>query len=476
MAEVQGKEVTIKTVSSPFTLWIRVREWYDTSTGKWRPKVEKITMNSSGWYGWTYYLDGTVAVNGTTIFSPSSYNGSHGIGIYAQNTNVSLENVATGSWITRALCSSTGASASVSINLRIHTTDGGGGSGTAFTNSGTLSLTTTAHNYTNTVTAPTCTAQGYTTHKCKMCSYSYKDTYTAAKGHTNVNGGTSAIHTKCSVCGATTSTAHSYTVDSGVQYTAATCTAPRYNYKKCSCGYNPKSSSYTVATGAALGHKSVYGGTKDIHTKCSTCGVTLSSTHSYSSSVKIPAKCASKGTTQYDCGCGYSYTSQDIAALGHNYVGTVIDPTCTAQGYTSYKCSRCSDTTKADDTFTAALGHNYKGTIIDPTCTTQGYTSYKCARCSDTSKANDTYTAALGHEYESEILEAPTYTKPGTMNYSCIRCDDYYTEAIARKRGAVQINTATGHRPHLAYVRNSTGWVLCVPNVHKSNNEWNPCG
>ena len=48
--------------------------------------------------------------------------------------------------------------------------------------------------------------------------------------------------------------AHSYTVDSGVQYSAATCTAPRYNYKKCACGYNPQSSSYIVATGSALGH------------------------------------------------------------------------------------------------------------------------------------------------------------------------------------------------------------------------------
>ena len=50
------------------------------------------------------------------------------------------------------------------------------------------------HVYTTTVvTAPTCTAQGYTTHTCE-CGESYVDSYTAVKSHTYVNG-------LCSVCG-----------------------------------------------------------------------------------------------------------------------------------------------------------------------------------------------------------------------------------------------------------------------------------
>ena len=39
------------------------------------------------------------------------------------------------------------------------------------------------HKYTTKVTAPTCTAQGYTTHTCSRCGDSYKDTYVAAAGH-----------------------------------------------------------------------------------------------------------------------------------------------------------------------------------------------------------------------------------------------------------------------------------------------------
>jgi len=50
------------------------------------------------------------------------------------------------------------------------------------------------------------------------------------------------------------SISHDYTVDSGVQYTAATCTAKRKNYKQCVCGYNPMSASHVVEVGNTLNH------------------------------------------------------------------------------------------------------------------------------------------------------------------------------------------------------------------------------
>ena len=40
------------------------------------------------------------------------------------------------------------------------------------------------HAYETSVTAPTCTEQGYTTHTCSRCDDSYTDTYVAATGHT----------------------------------------------------------------------------------------------------------------------------------------------------------------------------------------------------------------------------------------------------------------------------------------------------
>ena len=65
-----------------------------------------------------------------------------------------------------------------------------------------IEVTTTPpceHNYgEGVVTAPTCTAAGYTTHTCTICGSSYKDNNTDATGHNFVDG-------KCA-CGATQST------------------------------------------------------------------------------------------------------------------------------------------------------------------------------------------------------------------------------------------------------------------------------
>ena len=56
-------------------------------------------------------------------------------------------------------------------------------------------IASTGHKYTTAVTAPTCTAQGYTTHTCSACGNSYKDSYTNALGHNYKTG-------KCTRCGA----------------------------------------------------------------------------------------------------------------------------------------------------------------------------------------------------------------------------------------------------------------------------------
>ena len=51
-----------------------------------------------------------------------------------------------------------------------------------------VAIAATGHSYTTKVTAPTCSAQGYTTHTCSKCGSSYKDAYTNATGHAYQNG------------------------------------------------------------------------------------------------------------------------------------------------------------------------------------------------------------------------------------------------------------------------------------------------
>ena len=56
-------------------------------------------------------------------------------------------------------------------------------------------IAATGHHHNAVVTAPTCTAKGYTTHTCNTCGNSYKDSYTNALGHSYASG-------KCTRCGA----------------------------------------------------------------------------------------------------------------------------------------------------------------------------------------------------------------------------------------------------------------------------------
>ena len=71
------------------------------------------------------------------------------------------------------------------------------------------------HDYKDTVTAPTCTEKGYTTHTCSRCNDSYTDGETDALGHTAGDwiidteaapGAEGSKHKECTVCGTTLET------------------------------------------------------------------------------------------------------------------------------------------------------------------------------------------------------------------------------------------------------------------------------
>ena len=126
--------------------------------------------------------------------------------------------------------------------------------------------------------------------------------------------------------------------------------------------------------------------------------------------------------SSYRCSvCGDTYQSNATPATGHSYRATVIDPTCTTDGYTTYYCSACGDTYQGNTT--AATGHSYKSTVIDPTCTTDGYTTYTCTVC-DYSYTGDR-VAAMGHGY-IPVVTAPNCTQAGYTSYTCFECGDTY--------------------------------------------------
>ena len=164
--------------------------------------------------------------------------------------------------------------------------------GKTYTKEGTVTTTGQAphtHYYTATVTAPTCTAKGYTTHTC-ACGNSYVDTYTDALGHAWDNGKVTKPATE---------------TENGVK--TFTCTR---------CG----------------------------ETKTETIPK-LTHEHSYKAVVTAPT-CTEKGYTTHTCACGDSYVDSYVLPLGHDWGSGKVtkEPTATENGIKTYICARCGET------------------------------------------------------------------------------------------------------------------------------------
>ena len=124
--------------------------------------------------------------------------------------------------------------------------------------------------------------------------------------------------------------------------------------------------------------------------------------------------CTEKGWDAYDtCSrCDYT-TRKEIPALNHDFVQHEAQaPTCTEIGWDAYEtCSRCDYTTYAE---LPALNHDYQAVTVAPTCEADGYTVFTCSRC------NDSYTAdptdKLGHQFGAW---SPNGT--GSQSADCLR-------------------------------------------------------
>ena len=149
--------------------------------------------------------------------------------------------------------------------------------------------------------------------------------------------------------------------------------------------------------------------------------------HSYTPTVTKPT-CTAGGYTTYKCSCGYSYTDDKTSALGHDYKETQTT-TCTGET-TIYRCSRCGDT--YSKTTGDGIGHSYTAKTTAPTCTADGYTTYTCSRCGDS--YTESKAPALGHSYTAKTT-SPTCTADGYTTYTCTRCGDSYTESKAPALG-----------------------------------------
>ena len=153
------------------------------------------------------------------------------------------------------------------------------------------------------VKAPTCTEQGYTTHTCAICGYSYTGDVTEATGHQNIVND-AAVPPTCTTTGLTEG---AHCADCGTVITAQ----------------------------------------KEVS----------ASGHSYESVVTAPT-CTADGYTTYTCSiCGDTYTANGVAALGHNDVTIpAVAPTLTKTGLAEgVRCDRCNEVLTAQEEIAALL-------------------------------------------------------------------------------------------------------------------------
>lgn len=229
------------------------------------------------------------------------------------------------------------------------------------------------HHYSQTVIAPTCTADGYTINKCTDCELEYYSNNVTKLGH-------------------------NYSFSKTV---TPTCTAQGYDLYTCTRCNNTEKRNTVSAKG-----------------------------HDYQYQKTVAPTCSSQGYDTYKCTrCTSTENRNKISAKGHSYSFTkTVAPTCTAQGYDLYTCSTCSATEKRNTV--SSTGHNYEVISNTATCTEKGIKTSKCTVCGNTTTAE---VSSLGHSYR-KVYTVPTCTEDGGYTNTCTRCGDI-THSIYEAKG-----------------------------------------
>ena len=233
--------------------------------------------------------------------------------------------------------------------------------------------------------APECKENGWTVgEKCSECGkITIAPTSVPATGCVDVDPKDNV----CDVCGDVYCTHPEEKLTS--VYTDPTCEADGYTTQTCECGYV----NVVTDTDSKLGH---------------TYGALIE---------KVEATCTEDGMeAHYECSVCHKFFDEEkneveesslvLGAPGHDYDAVVTDPTCEADGYTTYTCE-CGDSYV--ETYTdSKLGHTYGDLVakVDETCTNDGKEAhYECSVCHkffDTEKnevAEDSLVIAGGHKY-----------------------------------------------------------------------------
>ena len=125
----------------------------------------------------------------------------------------------------------------------------------------------------------------------------------------------------------------------------------------------------------------------------------------------------------------HTYT-ETIPAKKYTFTVTVVDPTCTEQGYTLHTCNQNAEKSYKDN-YTDALGHDYKEVTTPATCKDAGKVENICQRCGDTQHVKDLPVTEDHKWNDGVVTKAATCTEAGEKLYTCTVCNKTKTETIA---------------------------------------------
>lgn len=206
--------------------------------------------------------------------------------------------------------------------------------------------------------------------------------------------------------------------DEGTEVTSSTCEAEGVTEHKCN-----NCDETMLISSNATGHSAGADATCTEPQLCTACGTVLEKAHghSYETEVVEPT-CTAMGYTIYTCEhCEDSYNSDYTDKAEHNYNEVVTEPTCTTHGYTTYSCADCDAEYVSD--YVEKADHQHTAVVTAPTCTSMGYTTYTCEVCDDTYVSD--YTNMTEHNYNKETVE-PTCEEHGYAVYTCPDCEKSY--------------------------------------------------
>lgn len=313
-----------------------------------------------------------------------------------------------------------------------------------------------------TVTTPaTCTTEGVLTYICKRDASHTKTEAIPALGHKWDDGTITTAPTcetegkktyKCTNDGCTETKTESVAAlghdwDDGVVTTKPTCEADGVKTYTCkNDGSHTKTESIP-----ALGHDWNDGEVTTAPTctedgvKTYTCKNDASHTktetiaklgHKWDAGkVTVEPTYDSDGTMTFTCQNDKTHTyTETIPAKKYTFTVTVVDPTCTEQGYTLHTCNQNAEKSYKDN-YTDALGHDYKEVTTPATCKDAGKVENVCQRCNDTQLVKELPVTEDHQWNDGVVTKAATCTEAGEKLYTCTVCNKTKAETIE----------ATGH-------------------------------